>query len=363
MTGDSLGLLVLCAAGIGFGLLLLWRGFGGYLAAGRIGDTSTSRVATLAAGEVRVTGTIEPAEVLLTSPLQGRDCVWYRSRVTSGDNDDAGLLESPADRGLLDEERGVGFRVRDATGSIRVFPSAARVDCPDQFDERTDLFGSPPPGLALRRETSALPAASLDREAAIAQLLTVHPPDPNLGVDGLGATGGGGRRRYQEARLVPGDVVTVLGAARPFARIEDPSGADRLDRYDDPLTGLADPTVAAEVAAARAAGELLTPEQAWGNAAIAGFGIGHPVSEPMLDPAAQRPALATSDEAERIERTFDIGPDDLVLASAPDVPLLIAFGTPTEAVARAQGRFLIGLLGALLAIGSAVAGAVLLSAG
>jgi hypothetical protein len=41
--------------------------------------------------------------------------------------------------------------------------------------------------------------------------------------------------------------------------------------------------------------------------------------------------------------------------------LLIATGSPTEAVAREQDRFFLGLLGALLAIGSAVVGAVVLS--
>jgi len=354
MSEDILVLLVVCAVGIGGGLLLLWRGFSGYRAAGRIGDTSTSRIATLAAGEVRVTGTIQPAEVLLVSPLQAVECVWYRSRVTSSESDD---------RGMPNEERGVGFQVRDSTGAIRIFPRGARIDAPDRFDEQTSMSGEPPPGLAMRRETTVTTGEAVDREAAIADLLTVHPPDSGLRADLVGGSGDrGGRRRYREARLEPGDIVTVLGAARPFTRLEDPSGADRLDRYDDPLTGLQDPTVAAEVAEARAAGELLTPEQAWGNAAIEGFGIGRPVRAPDLDPGAHPETLATPDEAARIEHTFDIGPDDLVLASAPDVSLLIATGSPTEAVARAQDRFLLGLLGALLAIGSAMAGAVILAA-
>jgi len=368
VSSGSLALLVLCAAGIGFGLLLLWRGFGGYRSAGRIVGTSTSRIATLAAGEVRVTGTIEPAEVLLVSPLQGRDCVWYRSRISPNDRDDIGFADGLAgvrlaDPKILDEERGVGFRVRDESGSIRVFPSGARIDAPDRYDAQSDMFGNPPPDLAMRRSSSVPAGAPVDREAAIAELLTVHPPDPELNVDGLSsANGGSERRRYREARLEPGDVVTVLGAARPFSRLEDPSGADRLDRYDDPLTGLQDPTVAAEIARARAAGTLLPPEEAWGNAAIPGFGVGRPLRQPELDPAAARLTLASREEADRIVATFDIGPDDLVLAAAPDVRLLVAAGSPSDAAARAQDRFLVGLLGALLAIGSALAGAMLLSA-
>jgi hypothetical protein len=350
---DTAILLALCAAGVAGGLWLLWRGFAGWRSAAQIGDTATSRIATLAAGEVRVTGTIEPAEVLLVSPLQGRQCVWFRASITSSGRDE---------RGLFDDERGIGFRLRDASGTIRIFPRGARIDAPDRYDERTSLFGEPPPGLAMRGASVVPVEPTLDREAAIAELLTVHPPDPGLDADGLGRSdGGSGARRYREARLEPGDVVTVLGAARPFGRLDDPGGADTLDRHGDPLTGLADPTVAAEVAEARAAGELLTPEQAWGNAAIEGFGIGRPVREPELDPRATQPTLATADEAARIERTFDLEPDLLVLASEPDAPLLIATGSPTEAVAREQDRFFLGLLGALLAIGSAVVGAVVLS--
>jgi hypothetical protein len=43
------------------------------------------------------------------------------------------------------------------------------------------------------------------------------------------------------------------------------------------------------------------------------------------------------------------------------VPLLIASGQPTAAAARGRDRFIVGLLGALLAIGSALGLAVLIS--
>lgn len=67
-----------------------------------------------------------------------------------------------------------------------------------------------------------------------------------------------------------------------------------------------------------------------GNAAIPGFGIGRPVRPPELDPGA-----------------------------AP--PLLISLGAPAAAVNREEERFVVGLLGAVLAIGSAVILAVTLS--
>jgi hypothetical protein len=350
---DDPALLAGCLAGVIGGLVLLWRGFAGYLSAARVGDTSTSRIATLAAGEVRVMGIVEPAEVTLTSPLQGRECVWYHATVTSSrDGDDV----------RLDEERGIGFRVRDGSGSIRVFPRGARLDVPDRFDDRDSLFGEPPVGLATRPAGLGI-AEPLDREAAIAALLTVRPAEPErLDSDALGSDAGSGRR-YREARLEPGDTVTVVGGAVPFGHLEDPSGADHLDRLGDPLAGLEDPMVAADIAEARAAGELLTPEEAWGNAAIPGFGIGRPVRQPELDPAANAPTLATADDAARIERTFDLGPDLLVIAAGPSAPLLIAAGSPDELVGREEGRFLLGLLGAVLAIVSAIGAAVLLNPG
>jgi hypothetical protein len=152
-----------------------------------------------------------------------------------------------------------------------------------------------------------------------------------------------------------------VGTALPFGLLEDPDGADRLDRFGDPLAALDDPVLAQEIAAARAAGTLLTPEEAWGNAAIEGFGIGRPVRAPELDPGVAAPVLASAGEAAHFERTFDLEPDLLVLAAGPDAPLAIGPGTPADAVAREQGRFLLGLLGAVIAIGSAILGAIALS--
>jgi uracil-DNA glycosylase len=59
-------------------------------------------------------------------------------------------------------------------------------------------------------------------------------------------------------------------------------------------------------------------------------------------------------------RTWDLEPDLLVVAAGPDAPLLIVAGAPEAVVAREEGRFLIGLLGAVLAIGSALVGAIAL---
>jgi hypothetical protein len=357
---DSPGfLLAICLFGVAAGVYLLWRGMGGYRTAVTLGDTATSSITSLAAGEVRITGTIEPAEVTLVSPLQSVPCVWYRARVKAGGNDD---------REIFAEERAIGFRVRDADGSIRVFPAGARIGAERRFAGQTSFMGDPPAGLNPRIGSAFGPVAEPDpetpegREAAIAALLTVRIPtgeDPV--VDDGSDTGGTSRHReYEEARLEPGDIVTIVGTALPFGHLPDPFGADRLDRAADPLTGLDDPEVAAEVAEARAAGTLLTPEEAWGNAAIPGFGIGRPVREPDLDPGVDRPVLAPQQLAQQATNRFDIAPDTLVIAAAEDSPLLIVEGAPEAAVAREQGRFLLGLVGAMLAIVSAIVGAIVL---
>lgn len=150
----------LAGAGVVAGLWLLARGLGSYRTATRIADTGTSTVASMAAGEVRVASVIEPSEVMLVSPLQSERCVSYRATINGGD-DGADL------RADFEEERAVGFTVRDATGAVRIFPRGARWDAPARFDEATGSFGDEPPGLSLRLG-GATAVAEPDRETAIA---------------------------------------------------------------------------------------------------------------------------------------------------------------------------------------------------
>ena len=343
-------------AGIGGGLYLLVSGFRGYRRAGHVADIATSAIGTLAVGEVRVTGRVEAAELALVSPLQSRPCVYYRARIRERDD--------RQERTVLDEERAVGFRVRDGTGTIRVFPRGSAWDVPPAFEDADGFGGERPPGVALRGGSAFQPATP-DREELVAGLLTVRPAGPST-LDGFGGRSRGGRRDYVEARLEPGDVVTIIGTALPFDQLPDPAGADvsEGEAMGGPLAAADDPEIAADLAAARAAGTLETdPAEAWGNAAIPGFGIGAPVRPPELDPAATAPALADADTAEHFERTFEIGPSELVLALGPDRPMLVSAGPPTAAVIRGQDRFLVGLAGAVLAIASGLVLAVGLSGG
>ena len=316
----------------------------------RVGDLSSSTIGSLAAGEVRVSGIVEPAEVTLVSLLQSTPCVYYRSTIGSGDD------RPTADSGFT-EERSVGFRVRDESGSLRVFPRGARFDAPVRFQGETDIDGDDPPGLALRRGGSTQ-ATEVDRAIAVAALLEVRDP----GAGGWARFGDRrGRRSYREVRLEQGDPVTIVGRALPFSDLADPDAADVGLGSD---IALDDPEVAADLAEARASGRLADDAaEAWGNAAIPGFGIGRPVVAPDIDPAANVLPIAGVAEAERVERIFEIAPETLVIAASAEVPLLIAHGVPGDVVARGQGRFMLGLLGAILAIVSAMVVAIDLSGG
>ncbi len=339
------------AVGVAGGLALLGRGMRGRGMATRIADTSTSAIASIAAGEVRVSGTIEPAEVTLVSLLQSVPCVYYRAVIDDGD-------DGTATGGGLVEERAVGFRIRDGSGDLRVFPRGAHIDAPERWGDRSGTFGEPPAGLALR-SGGAFRAAEPDTAAQIEDLLRVRVPEGSA--DPAFLTTGGRARGYRESRLEPGDLITIVGQALPFGDVGDPAGADVGLGSD----GLADdPDVAMDLAEAREAGALADdPAEAWGNAAIPGFGIGRPVRPATIDPAADPLPLGDAAEAARVERTFAIAPDTLVVAAVPDGPLLIAYGSPGAAAERQQDRFLVGLLGAVLAIGSAMVFAIMLDGG
>lgn len=346
------------------GVALLIRGFAGYRAAARITGIGTSTISSLAVGEVRVCGVVEPAEVTLVSPLQSVRCVYYRSAIREPGRDDAAVF---------DEERAIGFRVRDTSGTIRVFPQGASFDVPIRFAESSGAFGERPAGLLIRVGGDTA-VGEPSREAQIAALLTVHPAAtmPGSSTGGAAWNIGGGfaqpaaaaAHRYSEARIEPGDVVTVVGQVLPFNQLDDPESADAAGLADAALGQGGDPEVGADLAAARAAG-LLAPDAvtAWGNAAIPGFGIERPVSAPYLDPAARTLALGAPEDAAKARRIFEIAPSDLILAAAPGAPMTIALGPPGEAALRRESEFLLGLIGAALAIAAAIGLALMLQGG
>jgi len=357
------------AIGLVAGLLAFSRGLIAYRRGLRITGIASSPIASIAAGEVRVSGVVEPDAVTLVSPLQSETCVYFRASIQESSGHDS--------RTVFREERAVGFRVRDASGAIRVFPRGARWEVPSDFDAHDGLDGGSPAGLRINPGPTVADVPEDDHEAQVRALLTVHPADvsnPDSGGFIGGATLGaglglggdlgpiGGRRRYIEVRVAPGDPVTVIGWAVPFGSLDDPAGSDSLGSVDAALDD--DPAVAADLAAARQAGLLAdSPEEAWGNAAIPGFGIGRPVRPPDLDPGARPLPLGDAEQALRAERRFEIPHEELVVAVTADQPLAVFDGEPGVAAGREQRRFLLGLGGAVLAIVSALTLAYLLRGG
>jgi hypothetical protein len=348
---------VVGVVGLFAGAALFVRGLNAYRRGANVAAIATSATDSIAMGEVRLSGIVEPLAATLISPLQSAPAVWYRSRIVERGDTDAVLL---------DEERSVDFLLHDATGTVRVVPGGAHWEIAPAFDESTDLLGSEPSGLNRRTGAASMAVAEFDREAAIADLLTVRPPsvDVERSAGGLLSGGlairGGTRRQYVEARLEPGTRVTLVGVARPYGEI-DPLGAASAAAGDAGASD--DPAIAAELAAARAAGELASSaREAWGNAAIPGFGIGRPVETPDLETDARRLPAADPAVAARAERIFGVSPDTLVLTSG-DTPLTVYEGTPAEAASYDRMAFLRGLAGGGLAAASTVVLAIALNGG
>ena len=143
---------VLAVGGIVVGLILLWRGSGDYRF--RLPDRRHLVLARDLPGRRRGPrdGCRRTRRVTLVSPLQSVPCVWYRAKVTRATND--------SEQTVFEEERGVGFRLQDPTGSIRVFPRGAALDVPNRYDERSGLFGEEPIGLVARQDRPSVPARS-----------------------------------------------------------------------------------------------------------------------------------------------------------------------------------------------------------
>jgi hypothetical protein len=339
--------LLFAAVGLVGGIALFARGLLAYRRDRLISSVATSTLDSIAAGEVRVSGVVEPIDGTLVSPLQSVPCVWYRARVeTTGDDS----------RVLLNEEQSREFRIRDETGDIRVVPRGARWEIRPAFDETTSWNGAEPPGL--RRRTGASYAdlvrdpedmTELEREAAVQALLTVQRP---TGTSGDWDKGGGSflaakqedGRRYRESRLEPGHTVTILGQAWPWAEVQETvlawSPSSNVER-----------DIAGELAWAREMGMLASsPEDAWGNAAIPGFGIGAPTTWPELDPDAHQPDMPADPSVhEDALAKYDIPDEELVLSRGLRAGLAVYLGAPEKATQHHDEAFALGLVGAVMA--------------
>jgi hypothetical protein len=243
---------------------------------------------------------------------------------------------------------------------MRVVPRATRWEIGTAFDERTSVVGAEPPGLARRTGASYAPfqekdvpeMTELERRAAAQALLTVQRPagggvDPERSSDpdgfGLSVVEQGGRR-YREARLEPGETVTIIGQAWPWAEVRELLLA--WNPGDNVETDMA-----ADLSAAREMGLLAaSPEEAWGNAAIPGFGIGAPTAQPRLDPRAHQPSVPDAASHEAALAKYHIPDEEMVLSRGLRGGMAVYLGTPQAATAHHDYAFWLGLVGAVMAV-------------
>ena len=300
--------------GIVFGLIILGRGMAGQRRAARLGDTSSSTISAMAVGEVRVSGVVEPAELALTSPLQSVACVYYRAKVTEE--------RDRSERTILEEERAVGFRVRDASGDIRVFPGGPSFSCPTCTRSRagswaTSRSGSGHgPGAPSGRRTRSARPWSRSSSPSIPRAIPF---------------GSDGARRRPPRRPLPRGRPAALprgadragpdrddrrhgAAVRPAARSHRRRRGHRAAEASTPPAG--SPTRRSRPTSPRHGRPALLetdPTEAWGNAAIPGFGIGRPVSAAGARPGGGRadPGHArgsVEDRADLHDRPVDAHP-------------------------------------------------------
>jgi hypothetical protein len=289
--------LVVAALALLGGLQLLFRGLRSYVRGGDLSSVGTSQVATLSAGLVRVTGSVE-APITIQS-YYGFPCVYYRAepRKEDGqaDDDSSGTVE-----------RSIEFDVRDDSGRIHVMPHAAQWDVrmrdmqPEarlEDGDRVTVVGSAVPFGQLQDPESAdwltlddpVVAADLEEARAAGEL----EPDPRRRYGNLGIPGFALGRPESPPTLDPGVPTPAI-----YQHASAPQGASGPEQQARPAAGVAS-----------------------GEAAAASFAP---------------------------------TPETLVLAAVPGSDLLIAEGDPASAASLDQWEFLAGLAGAVLAIGGAV---------
>ncbi len=254
-------------------------------------------------------GVVEAAEVTLVSRLQSVPCVYYRAVVDGGNGDRPRRAR-----------RGAPWASASATtpassGSSRAMPGSR-----------------PGPALAgPARPASSRPGWRCGRGGSARRRAR-----PGIAGPARGSTSGRRTRATGwSRRRGPGRIGRHAWSRATWSRSSArPSPSATWATRPVPTWAWAraladDPEVAMDLAEAtrRAPWRTIRPK-AWGNAAIPGFGIGRPVRPRRLDPSADPLPLGDAADAARVERTFEIAPDTLVVAAVPDAPLLIAYGSP-----------------------------------
>jgi hypothetical protein len=200
--GDSLDsghILILLACGVaillGFIPIVLyvralWEGE-------RIGGLRSTRISSMTAGAVVLTGVVEPAWAVATSPFGRSPSVWYDATSTIHGHKNAAMT-------IFHESNAVPFVLNDGTGRVLVLARRAR------WDAATDTIAD---STGANDEAAVAEGSS---EAAVARLLdrTLREPPPALARErndefSQEQIEAGGEERC----VLAGERVTVIGRA------------------------------------------------------------------------------------------------------------------------------------------------------
>lgn len=143
-----------------------------------------SHIGSLSVGaQARITGTIAPDNLSLSSPFMKKQCAWYRTTVDEYHSHG----KSGSWRQIIKEERFTDFVMSDVTGRCRVQMLNPSVASTPDMQSRSGTFD----------DASVAEDAFLQRH----------------GLSSVGLLGMNRRLRYREQVLEVGESVTVLGRA------------------------------------------------------------------------------------------------------------------------------------------------------
>ena len=186
--------------GTGFGVFLFFWGFRAWRLLRLIEDTPSSKVRSMPLGRVEVQGRAQ-GKAELEAALTGTPCVYYRYQIEQEVRSNKRRSWRTVAKG---DSATWGLYLEDETGRVLVDPTGAEVDISRDWQETS-------PELTPRLQG----------------VLARHGVDPN----GLLFRK---KLRFSEWRLVPGDVVFVLGVAQERAGL----ALERRRRITDKLAAL-----------------------------------------------------------------------------------------------------------------------------
>lgn len=206
---------------LGLGVLTFYFGWREFRKVQLVRNTPTSKVRSLAVGAAEVEGQARPVEEPLTSPLTGKDAVFYELEF----KEQKGKGSDSSSRIVYEFRDHVPFQIDDGTGAVRVAPEGADLQIDQEEKVTIPPDEDPPEKLATWAEEEAyLEGERYDPGAGPAEssfFRIAREPREELSSE---LSSSSGKRRWVEERVLEADETAfVWGAAhrRDGARSTD----------------------------------------------------------------------------------------------------------------------------------------------